>query len=141
MLRPPEGWEARGSAQSSRWAWGTETKSSLQKNLAPHTLPKHWEWRLAGIVLLTWIIIIFSVLFLVVVPVSIGREVQSLLRVPSYLRHDPMGFLIGTGVCLSVCWVLRCASPLLRRYGMSLVSSKRVMATGNSIFSTGIRLL
>ena len=95
VARPPDGWENRTNNHSSRWAWDNEAKSPLEENLAPVIVPKNWVWKFSAIMFLTWIVSIYCVLAIFLCPIIFGRSIQTLLRIPTRLRHDPVSFIIG----------------------------------------------
>ena len=101
VVRPPEGWETRDSTQSSRWAWIEEPKSRLESNLSPIVIPSMWWLKLFIVVLLSWLLTVLFILFVAFVPLLIGRNVQSALRIPVNFRHDPISFVLGTLVLMS----------------------------------------
>ena len=98
IARPPEGWETRGTSQSSRWAWDNEQKSNIEENLAPITIPSHWRLRLFAIIFLSWLISVIFILFMCTVPTMVGDLLFSVLKIPAFLKHEPVSFIIGVYV-------------------------------------------
>eukprot|EP01038_Epipyxis_sp_PR26KG_P004296 gene4296-6091_t len=102
LPRPPPGWDNR-TANSSRWAWGTEEPSALEKNVAPRVIPSYWLLRCA--LLLTISITLINIITTagVVTPLIIGRQIYSISQIPSWLCHDPICFVVGYFV---ISWVI-----------------------------------
>ncbi|KAJ1438831.1 hypothetical protein B484DRAFT_444328, partial [Ochromonadaceae sp. CCMP2298] len=102
LRRPPPGWDLRAPQQSTRWAWGAEEPSSVERNVAPRIPPAYWLPRVLCLLLFCWVGVNAFCLFLLLVPLPLGRAVVALLRVPVCLRHDPLCFLLGCGVSFAL---------------------------------------
>ena len=102
LIRPPVGWDARNAQNISRWAWGSEEKSTEERNVAPRIYPSHWQLRILLFFILSWLVIVTGVISIFFAPVNIGRVVFHLLQLPIWLRHDPLLFIFGIITCISV---------------------------------------
>jgi hypothetical protein len=100
----------------TRWAWGTEEKSALELNVAPRVNPTFHMVRVAALVLCVWAIINGIVLTLIAVPIPLGRLVLSALCVPTMLRHDPLHFIVGSGLVSGQIFLLKEARDQLKAY-------------------------
>jgi len=110
--RPPEGWDDLGEGGAEvqgRWAWGKERKSEIEEGVAKRTpfyaSGNSWLSALPLVlkcillILLSWAAVTMTVCGTLSVPLSVGRFIFFLLRVPDRYVHDPLGFAIG-GVAL-----------------------------------------
>ena len=95
IARPPEGWETRGTSHSSRWAWENEARSSIEERLAPIVVPSRWRLRLGIILFSSWLVSVLFLLFMFTVPTTVGGVLVSVLRIPTFLKHEPVNFMIG----------------------------------------------
>jgi len=95
LRRPPVGWDARHTRNMTRWAWGTETPSDVEKTIAPRVVPTYWFLRICVLILATWIFLVVGMVFLLIGPLSLGRLLFKYLDLPSFLRHDPLLFVLG----------------------------------------------
>lgn len=95
LLRPPPGWDVRSSHNSTRWAWGTEEPSHLEKNVAPRVVPTYWLLRVLVLCFCSWILLVMIALFILIVPLSLGRMLSVGIQAPVFLRHDPLNFVVG----------------------------------------------
>lgn len=86
----------------TRWAWGTEEPSFVEKNVAPRIIPKNWMFILLSILLITWFLVSSFVLFLFIVPLTIGRSLLYYIMFPTILSHDPLSFVVGLIVIQTV---------------------------------------
>lgn len=93
LVRPPPGWDVRG--HGARWAWINETPSAIERNVAPRVIPSHWLLRTCLLVGISWCLSIVIALFLMVVPLQIGRSLSQLIYVPVAWQHDPLHFIVG----------------------------------------------
>lgn len=90
----------------SRWAWGTEEPSAVEKNVAPREFPDNWVPRLALLLLICWALVNCFTLFLLTVPIPLGRSALSLIYYPKFLHHDPLYFVLGCSITAAVVgWV------------------------------------
>jgi len=102
LRRPPAGWDIRTPNQSTRWAWATEEPSALERSVAPRLTPTHWWLRCAALVVICFLLLHLAALFFLVVPLALGRGLSALVYVPKGIRHDPLHFVVGCMVCVSV---------------------------------------
>eukprot|EP01033_Poteriospumella_lacustris_P017152 gene17152-12270_t len=93
LVRPPPGWDVRG--HGARWAWINETPSAIERNVAPRVIPSQWLWRTCLLIGISWCLSIVVALFLMVVPLQVGRSLSQLLCVPLAWQHDPLHFIVG----------------------------------------------
>eukprot|EP00547_Thalassionema_nitzschioides_P010195 CAMPEP_0194224826 /NCGR_PEP_ID=MMETSP0156-20130528/38247_1 /TAXON_ID=33649 /ORGANISM="Thalassionema nitzschioides, Strain L26-B" /LENGTH=1037 /DNA_ID=CAMNT_0038956545 /DNA_START=119 /DNA_END=3229 /DNA_ORIENTATION=- len=130
IVRPPEGWDdlvAGGAEVQGRWAWGNESKSSIElgvavrRNFFYHCNSKAKSVYLVCMVILVFVLSWVSITLLLIVslsaPLTIGRMVMVLLRIPRSYIHDPAAFAIGlTGICN----IVKVMSPVLQDYSGSI---------------------
>jgi hypothetical protein len=109
LRRPPPGWDARNHDHqvydnkiTTRWAWGNEEQSDVEADLAARVIPTNWLLKTILLIGCSWLLISCIVIFLVIVPVSIGREIFYRLCLPISLHHDPVAFCLGMVVCYSI---------------------------------------
>lgn len=112
LRRPPRGWDARNNRagnnrhqpiHSTRWAWGDETPSEIELSVAPQLQPKKYcRLKIAVFALATWIMLVALVMFIIFVPVFIGRFSLTRLSIPDWLHHDPVCFVLGGFACSGV---------------------------------------
>ena len=86
----------------TRWAWATEEPSALERSVAPRLTPTHWWLRCAVLVVICFLLLHLAALFFLVVPLALGRGLSALVYVPKGIRHDPLHFVVGCMVCVSV---------------------------------------
>jgi len=126
--RPPEGWDdlgLGGAEDQGRWAWGNEKKSETEISVAKRrpffsdrgTGLRRWVnnvgvvLKVAGILVLSWLVIMVVVSSALNLPLVLGRCSLYLLRVPEKYMHDPLAFAIGG--CISVPFITK-LSQILR---------------------------
>lgn len=123
LLRPPPGWDVRSPHNSTRWAWGTEEPSHLEKNVAPRVVPSYWLLRVLALCFCSWVLLVIVALFILIVPLSLGRMISVGIQAPVFLRHDPLNFVVG---CILVQYGIKfygyCNMQLLLRKISSLAS-------------------
>lgn len=102
IVRPPPRWDDQNGRGVGRWAWGTETMSQLEMNVAPLVTPTFWALRLTALAFVTWAVIGVLVLCCVFLPLGFGRVVLKLMGVPFLWVHDPFCYSIGA----TAFWVL-----------------------------------
>jgi len=107
ISRPPEGWDdlgAGGADVQGRWAWGQEKKSAIEGGVAHRSKffgKQSFEMsvgvlmKLTVVFLLSWIATTVLLCIVLISPVSVGRFIYYLLRVPDKWLHDPLAFLVG----------------------------------------------
>jgi len=100
LRRPPAGWDLRAPHQSTRWAWGSEEPSSLERHVAPRVIPKNWFSLLAIIIIQSWTLLICITILILVVPLNVGKVLLHFSLFPSRLSHDPLCFILGSVACL-----------------------------------------
>jgi E3 ubiquitin-protein ligase MARCH6 len=125
---PPEGWDdlgLGGAEDQGCWAWGNEKKSETEISVAkrrPFFNDRgkglhRWAnnvgvvLKVAGILVLSWLVIMVVVSSALNLPLVLGRCSLYLLRVPEKYMHDPLAFAIGG--CISVPFVSK-LSQILR---------------------------
>lgn len=84
----------------TRWAWGTEEPSALERCVAPRLTPSWWLLRVALLVLCCFLLLNCITLFFFLVPLQLGRALSALVYVPQALKHDPLHFVVGCIVCM-----------------------------------------
>lgn len=68
--------------------------------MAPQVVPVDWLPRTAVLVLLCTAIINAITLFLLAVPLLLGRALVRFVCVPQCLHHDPLHFVLGCVACI-----------------------------------------
>lgn len=86
----------------TRWAWGPEEQSELEKSLAPREVPTHWLARTILLSFFSWMLLILNTLALTLLPIMTGRILFYLLQLPIYVQHDPISYIIGACVCVAI---------------------------------------
>jgi hypothetical protein len=82
----------------TRWAWGTEEPTALERNVAPRKTPSFWVLRVLVLIALSWMLLVVTILGGTIFPVLLGRFIVWSLQVPSWLVHDPICFVAGAFV-------------------------------------------
>lgn len=54
------------------------------------------------LVTICFLLLHLAALFFLVVPLALGRGLSALVYVPKGIRHDPLHFVVGCMVCVSV---------------------------------------
>lgn len=67
----------------------------LENTLAPQLFPAFYHFRVMGVLLCSFIFLVFSALGLILLPISIGRGILLMLFIPNFLHHDPVCFYLG----------------------------------------------
>jgi len=98
LRRPPPGWDARNLRNTTRWAWGGEEATDLERSVAPRVAPSWWLPRLAVALSLSWLLVVAVILSLTALPLLAGRAFFWLL-VPAWSVHDPVSFVCGVAIC------------------------------------------
>lgn len=130
----------------TRWAWGPEEQSELEKNLAPREVPTHWLARTILLSIFSWMLLILNTLALTLLPIMTGRSIFYLLQLPIYVQHDPISYIIGACVCVTALTVgqslLRLCSASVKMRGLekSIFQMPREAAF-KSMFMTPLILL
>lgn len=71
-------------------------KAEVEKQVAPRIVPKDWKVKVAILLVLQWVFVVFCLLSFTIVPVAVGRwELCSLLHLPVAFSHDPINYLVG----------------------------------------------
>jgi hypothetical protein len=102
LKRPPNGWDARTTRQTTRWAWTDETKSTIEKRLAPRIVPSYCYLRSFLLVLLSWLLVIFMIITLFLLPIFVGKHLFNISQLPLWLKHDPILYVCGVLVIMTV---------------------------------------
>ena len=76
--------------------------SELENSVAPREMVSYWAIRVLVLLLLSWALVMFLVVSMWVVPLSIGRALQSLFRLSPGFRHDPANLAAGISLCLVI---------------------------------------
>merc|ERR1712196_265077 len=95
LRRPPAGWDVRAPQASTRWAWGLEEASDVEKRLAPRSAPTYCSLRIAALILLSFVALNILILMTTVLPLFLGRLVMSNIWFLEWYKHDPFHFFIG----------------------------------------------
>ena len=112
----------------TRWAWGQESRSSLETLVAPRETPAWWLPRLMVLLALTWCLVTATVLSFTVLPLVVGRKIFHAAQIPVWLHHDPVCFMIGVTFCwLVFLLVTKICSKKGRKYINSLRRIPRVL--------------
>jgi E3 ubiquitin-protein ligase MARCH6 len=98
LQRPPYGWDIRNSQNSSRWAYIGEEPSLVEQNVAPRVVPTYWLIRTIALVTVSCTLVVLIVLFVITVPLAIGRLLTHLLCIPQIFYHDPLHYFLGVFV-------------------------------------------
>ena len=112
LRRPPPGWDSRVLRPTSRWAWGGEEKSAVERGVLERRIPSFWLIRLLALCLITWLLLTTMILCVAFVPMLTGRFVFLIVQLPLWMVHDPACFIIGAAVNY---YVVRSLSKLLSR--------------------------
>lgn len=91
----------------TRWAWGREEISQLEKNLAPRVIPTYCLARVLVLCCLSWLLLILNTITITLVPVMMGRTFFSLAQFPLKVQHDPVAYIVGACVCLTIVTLTR----------------------------------
>jgi hypothetical protein len=115
MLRPPAGWDARTRKSTvpsflppfldlvahlisiqTRWIWGTDPLTDLQKTVAPkHCDASFLFLRCLILIFSSWILVLIASFSLVILPLATGRFVFYLYQIPISFYHEPVCFVLG----------------------------------------------
>eukprot|EP01036_Dinobryon_divergens_P022078 gene22078-30313_t len=96
LPRPPPGWDIRTPNSSTRWAWGNEEPSQLERLVAPRLAPSYCMLRCAVLICVTWCLLACITVSLTLLPVVLGRIAHLVTQlVPMSLAHDPACYVIG----------------------------------------------
>lgn len=96
MVRPAPNWDAHnGDAVVSRWAWGEEPINDIEQTVEPREVPADWLPKSIFLVVVSWLVLVCLVLAMIFVPVLVGQFLFYAFRVPSWLYHDPLCYIIG----------------------------------------------
>ena len=87
----------------------------MEKNVAPRVVPTCWLARTVLLCFIIWIIINLMSLFLMVVPLPLGRALFAFLHLPKCFHHDPLRFLVGCVACSSICCKVYASYPGAQR--------------------------
>ena len=80
----------------TRWAWGTEEPSQLERQVAPRQAPSFCMLRCAVLICVTWCLLACITVSCTLLPVVLGRIAHLVTQlVPAGLTHDPACYLVG----------------------------------------------
>lgn len=91
----------------TRWAWGREDISQLEKNLAPRVIPTYCLLRVLVLCCMSWMLLILNTIAITLVPVMMGRMFFHTAQIPQRVQHDPVAYIVGACVCLTSVTVTR----------------------------------
>jgi hypothetical protein len=91
----------------TRWAWGREDISQLEKNLAPRVIPTYCLLRVLVLCCMSWMLLILNTIAITLVPVMMGRMFFHTAQIPQRVQHDPVAYIVGACVCLTIVTVTR----------------------------------
>lgn len=101
LPRPPPGWDIRAPHTSTRWAWGPEEPSQLERNVAPRVAPTYCFLRCTLLIIASWLLMATTTLCCTLLPVVLGRLSQHCSEmVPARLMHDPVSYVLGLAFLL-----------------------------------------
>lgn len=83
--------------------------------MAPQLVPKYWLFRTVLLVLICTLIINGITLFLMAVPLPLGRALMKLIGAPQFLYHDPLHFVVGCVVCATSARTVHQRAPPLSK--------------------------
>jgi hypothetical protein len=92
--------------------------------------------RVAALVLCVWAIINGIVLTLIAVPIPLGRLVLSALCVPAMLRHDPLHFIVGSGLVAGQIFLVKEARDQLKAYAPTAFKIQFNVASYHQLFTS-----
>ena len=92
-------WDEDVGYDDTRWAWGNEPVSDLERSVAPRARPSLCGMRLVILLVASWVGILLLVGSFLLLPLLLGRAGFALLRVPVQFYHDPFAFALGAGIC------------------------------------------
>ena len=95
LPRPPPGWDVRTPRSSSRWAWGLEQPSETEMMVAPRVTPSWCFLRVTVLLVISLATVNALAVFVLIVPVLVGRAVMCSFPILSGYLHDPFNFLVG----------------------------------------------
>jgi hypothetical protein len=84
---------------TTRWAWGTEEPTDLEKSVASRKIPTYWMPRTFLLALFSWLLLICTTLALTIVPLLTGRTIVWVVELPLWIHHDPVSYVVGLCVC------------------------------------------
>ena len=91
----------------TRWAWGREEISQLEKNLAPRVIPTYCLLRVLMLCCMSWMLLILNTIAITLVPIMMGRMFFHTAQIPQRVQHDPVAYIVGACVCLTSVTVTR----------------------------------
>jgi E3 ubiquitin-protein ligase MARCH6 len=119
ITRPPEGWDdlgAGGANVQGRWAWGTEKKSTIEEGVAVRRAffdkDQSMEesivvaMKLLALGVLSWLVSSTILFAVALAPLSVGRFLYFVFRIPDRWAHDPLAYGLGFTILFSLVQVV-----------------------------------